>query len=662
MSSRTPPCWLRPEQHPSWQRTIAALEGWGTAIVAEPVGSGKTWIALAVAQALGERPAIVVPAVLQAQWRDACTRSGVEASMHTLERMSRGHLPPTTARLVIVDEAHRLRDPTTRRGRLFARWALGRRLLFLTGTPIVNRAGDLLTLLRYGLARDALRLDGVPDLEALADADVPPAALRRVVVRALSGPVIAARRRRIPLGPIERSRGDTVVALLGEARLSEDPGIRRLIQSVLLDAAASSDAAWRAALKRYRALLAQADDAGHLDRAVLRRWAGEALDQTVLWALLPPSGGPDDATQICHDRAWIDRALGATTDDAEWIAAVQARCADSGISVLFARHRATAVALRTAFGEAVAWVEGPRAGIGPHQLPREVVLAAFGPDRAGWQARRMPPSLLIATDVAAEGLNLQAASRVVHLDMPWTPMRRDQRDGRVRRLGQLAEEVEVWHRTPAPAIEAALALWRGVRRKSCTSRRWLRVLSAADRPRRTSMIGCCIMAGEAHGPDATVALRLHQARREGVLTVACYDGEWRLASWPLQHEAGTTAPGDAATTARQAESLLPEAVRAATQLMGRAASAAPDRLTRIQRLARVAARLRDRDALAALDAWLRLARSSGPAGMAEWWEEADRAADATWCRTPGLAPPIDHPLTIEPIAVALFQSPATPLR
>jgi hypothetical protein len=662
MSARTPPPWLRPEQHASWRRTVAAIEGWGTAILAEPVGTGKTWIALAVAHALGERVVIVVPAVLQVQWRDACARSGVEASLHTLERMSRGHLPPSDARLVIVDEAHRLRDPATRRGRLFARWALGRRLLFLTGTPVVNRAGDLLMLLRYGLARDALRLDGVPDLEALADADTPPAALRRLVIRAVATPAIAARRRCLPLDAAERSRGNVVVALLGEVRLAEDPGTRRLIQSVLLDAAASSDAAWRAALKRYRALLAQAEDAGHLDRATLRRWAGEALEQTVLWTLLPPAGHPDDAVQLCHDRAWIDRALAAPTDDLEWISAVQARCADGGITVCFARHRATAAALRTALGDGVAWVEGPRAGIGPHRLPREVVLAGFGPERDTWQSRRVPPTVLIATDVAAEGLNLQAANRIVHLDMPWTPMRRDQRDGRVRRLGQLAAEVELWHRAPAPAIETVLALWRGVRRKSRTSRRWLRVLSTGDRPQRIGAIGCCLVVGDGEGPEVVVALRLREGQRTGTLVLARHGGAWRPASWPVRADPAPVSAGDSEVTLRHAERLLPEAMAAATRLVGTTVPAAAHRLARIQRLARIAARLRDREALAALDAWLRLARSSGAAGMTGWWDDADRAPDATWCRMPAIMPPAEHPLVVQPIAVALFQSPGAALR
>jgi hypothetical protein len=44
--------------------------------------------------------------------------------------------------------------------------------------------------------------------------------------------------------------------------------------------------------------------------------------------------------------------------------------------------------------------------------------------------------VLVANDAASEGLNLQAASRLVNFDMPWNPMRAEQRIGRIDRLGQ----------------------------------------------------------------------------------------------------------------------------------------------------------------------------------------------------------------------------------
>ncbi|MGQ4894443.1 MAG: helicase-related protein [Candidatus Njordarchaeia archaeon] len=45
-------------------------------------------------------------------------------------------------------------------------------------------------------------------------------------------------------------------------------------------------------------------------------------------------------------------------------------------------------------------------------------------------------SVMIATDVASEGLNLQVASVVINYEPPWSPVKLEQRMGRVWRLGQ----------------------------------------------------------------------------------------------------------------------------------------------------------------------------------------------------------------------------------
>ena len=52
--------------------------------------------------------------------------------------------------------------------------------------------------------------------------------------------------------------------------------------------------------------------------------------------------------------------------------------------------------------------------------------------------RRGRSDLLIATDAGSEGLNLQSRCRlVVNLELPWNPMRLEQRIGRVDRIGQM---------------------------------------------------------------------------------------------------------------------------------------------------------------------------------------------------------------------------------
>lgn len=51
--------------------------------------------------------------------------------------------------------------------------------------------------------------------------------------------------------------------------------------------------------------------------------------------------------------------------------------------------------------------------------------------------------VLICTDAASEGLNLQSASAVINYDLPWNPSKVEQRIGRVDRIGQASRDVRV---------------------------------------------------------------------------------------------------------------------------------------------------------------------------------------------------------------------------
>ena len=52
-------------------------------------------------------------------------------------------------------------------------------------------------------------------------------------------------------------------------------------------------------------------------------------------------------------------------------------------------------------------------------------------------------SIMIATEAAAEGINLQFCNLVVNYDMPWNPQRIEQRIGRCHRYGQKYDVVVV---------------------------------------------------------------------------------------------------------------------------------------------------------------------------------------------------------------------------
>jgi hypothetical protein len=457
---------------------MAALERYRGALLAEPVGSGKTYVALAVASLFqARRPtACLVPAALAAQWRAVAERVGVPVEVGTHQLASRGRLPAGTTGLVIIDESHHFRNPLTRRYTHVAPWLVGRRVLLLSATPVVNRLDDLAHQLLLSVRDDALIADGMVSLRASLAAGRGLSALGALVIEdtASAGPRPARLAGVSVATPVEAGLAAVTIASLGRLRLSRHPPIAALLRGVLHRAAASSSAALAGALRRYRALLLHARDARHagraLTRAELRDFAGELDDQMVLWALITDGGGGemelalDDLAMV--DEVVADVARAAAGGDPK-LERLRALLADRRPTLVFSTRRETVRHLRDRLAPPpVAWCTGERAGLGLLPAPRAAVLGWFR-DELAWEAQGLaPPSCLVVTDVAAEGLDLRRAARVVHYDLPWTPMRLEQREGRAVRLGSARDLVEVMRFIPPPAFDAALELGDRLRRKA----------------------------------------------------------------------------------------------------------------------------------------------------------------------------------------------------
>jgi superfamily II DNA or RNA helicase len=61
--------------------------------------------------------------------------------------------------------------------------------------------------------------------------------------------------------------------------------------------------------------------------------------------------------------------------------------------------------------------------------------------------------LLLGTDAASEGLNLQRLGTLINLDLPWNPTRLEQRKGRIQRIGQNRETVYVYNMRYKGSVE-----------------------------------------------------------------------------------------------------------------------------------------------------------------------------------------------------------------
>jgi len=73
--------------------------------------------------------------------------------------------------------------------------------------------------------------------------------------------------------------------------------------------------------------------------------------------------------------------------------------------------------------------------------------------------------ILIATDVLAEGVNLQQARHIINYDLPWNPMRLVQRHGRIDRIGSPHKDVYIRCFFPDQRLDALLELEARIRRK-----------------------------------------------------------------------------------------------------------------------------------------------------------------------------------------------------
>jgi hypothetical protein len=465
--------WLRAGQERTAGRIVTVLERHGGALLADPVGTGKTFVSLAaaVAAAGDRRIAAIVPAPLVEQWRARAAECGVELEVVSHSAVSLGRLPAGDPRVVIVDESHHFRHPGTKRYTHLAHFAGGRRILCVTATPIVNRPEEVAHQLLLGVRDDALRVHGIRSLREGLRRRNALEALGELVIVSTDLPPLPARverdRRWEPDDPAPPRWLEAIDALT----LAERGGVGALIRTVLLTAGASSPAALRSALGRYASLLRHADEARRagipVDRSALRRLTAESPEQLMLWEVLPVGEVGDqlplsDLRAVEMIRSEID--LDAPDPKAESLAEL---LADQRPTLVFTTAVATVPYLCARLPAlAPAWVTGARAGWRHVHLPRSAVLGWFRPN-----APDVAPHILIASDVAAEGLDLQRAVRVVHYDLPWTAMRVAQREGRSRRYGGRHPEIEVVRMAPAAWAEARLRISAILGRKAALPRR-----------------------------------------------------------------------------------------------------------------------------------------------------------------------------------------------
>lgn len=428
---------LAAHQREGVRRARAVLNRRRGVILADDVGLGKSFVAAEVMRGYSQVE-LVVPAALLGQWRETLGRFQLEATLLTHDSLdARPFYPEPRERLLVVDEAHAFRNPRTRRYAALARRTVGARVLLVTATPVCNALEDLEALIRL-IGRDDLLADlGVPSIDvAFASRDAEQVAV-------IAGELLIRRDRKVlpaelRFGELERQvvrhrvpdlpALDTLqFPLVGGGAVSV-PMLRRFLWRRLESSEAALEESLRRQLRFYeRSLSALAAGRTLPKRDYRRSFAHEedreAFQEILFWDLFAPAGGTDPQV-IRAEMARIERVREAVRRSPCSKRTTLLKLLDSTRepALLFTGSVATARDLYAALRER------SRAGlVTSRERSREAVLQAF---------RRGLLDVVVSTDMAAEGLNLQRAGLVVHYDIPWNPVKLDQRNGRAWRIGQ----------------------------------------------------------------------------------------------------------------------------------------------------------------------------------------------------------------------------------
>lgn len=81
------------------------------------------------------------------------------------------------------------------------------------------------------------------------------------------------------------------------------------------------------------------------------------------------------------------------------------------------------------------------------------VFLKMGKDELKAKVKRREIKILVGTDAASEGLNLQTLSTLINLDLPWNPTRLEQRKGRIQRIGQNSDKIYIFNMRYKDSVE-----------------------------------------------------------------------------------------------------------------------------------------------------------------------------------------------------------------
>lgn len=462
----------------------------GRVLLADEVGLGKTIEACLLLReyllrGLVRRVLILVPAPLVSQWHgELFEKFGLEFSVpgksaagerpefwrendRVLTSLALAKSPKRAALvagvpwdLVIVDEAHHCKNRSTRNWQLIN--SLQRRHMFLlTATPVQNNLLELynlLTLLEPGHLRtegdfkrqyvsrgnprdprNRERLRGllgevmIRNTRSLVQIDLPPRYAQTLVAH----PSGDEQQLYLRLDQYLRRRGS--IAAPGEENGSAEDDVQAVSVEEPEGDAPSAVTGSLVSADPPDAFAADNHDAPRLSRMQLA-------------ALLAAQGSHPAA--VVHS---LERAAQSDVEAAEIVRlarAVLRSAKDERLLEIIHNSRDHKLLIFANFRRTIRHLQELLAGAG-------IPFSTFSGEQsdrekdAAVEAFRESVPVMLCTDSGGEGKNLQFADTLVNYDLPWNPMRIEQRIGRVHRIGQ-TREVFVFNLCTAGSLEARI--------------------------------------------------------------------------------------------------------------------------------------------------------------------------------------------------------------
>ncbi|MFH1145291.1 MAG: SNF2-related protein [Candidatus Eisenbacteria bacterium] len=417
----------------------------GRALLADEVGLGKTIEAGLILKeyalrGLVRRALILVPASLVTQWREELAHKfglpvqlygrGIDWSGHDFliasldtakSARNRRAIAAAGFDLLVVDEAHRLRNHLTQAWKFIDSLSL-KYLLLLTATPVQNDLRELynlVTLLRPGVLG---------------------------TYRVFRNRFVVRGDRRLPKNTPQLSRllADVMIRTTRSSTSIKFP--RRAVETIHLDLSPAEELFYRevSAFVRRMAQSEEQDRSGlpwPLLLMVLQKEIGSSPEAAIGTLERAAAGRLHRVRGELAGLLEVGRRVEGQAKLERLAAVVEEKRRQGEKVLVFSQFRRTVEAVARA-------LEGRGVRVG--RFHGGLTLAAKDAVIASFQG---PLDVLVSTEAGGEGRNLQFCRTLVNYDLPWNPMRIEQRIGRIHRIGQ-TRDVQIVNMAARGTLEA----------------------------------------------------------------------------------------------------------------------------------------------------------------------------------------------------------------